>query len=285
MSDFATARQGGTLPPHFAAVLARDGLDELRAILRAASTLVSDPVLALDAVTNFDDASRALDIAWHAITEAINGDSVASGRVVDSADLIELLTRIRDAESVIRVAEDRRKVNAGTAVRTALSRLRSAKTVADLFDQVPDAVCTLGFDRSIISRIDHARWMPENLLVSGDLEWSNEILVAGRAAPPAINSNLYESEIVRRKVGILVTEVQSHLDRTHTSVAANSGTRSYVAAPLMPGSNVIGFLHADRYFHRGEVDETDRDVLVDAVGVALGAGAWKVGARIVSASG
>jgi DNA-binding NarL/FixJ family response regulator len=38
-------------------------------------------------------------------------------------------------------------------------------------------------------------------------------------------------------------------------------TRSYVAAPIAPEGEVIGFMHADRYFTGHAVDELDRDVL------------------------
>jgi DNA-binding CsgD family transcriptional regulator len=268
--DRRPERVGASLPPLFLASFQPDAAVELAEVLDAASRLVADPAFAADEVTDFAGANRALDAAWHAVLAALRGSERAAAAIVDSADLIELLTRIRGLDDAVHKAAVRRRAEASSATRIALSRLKNCSTVSELFDIVPEAVCGLGFDRSIISRIDDARWMPEGLLVAGDLEWSEEILAAGRAAPPPIVPTLYESEIVRRKIGILVTDVQEHLNRTHTSVAATSRTRSYVAAPLIPGSNVVGFLHADRYFHRGEVGEMDRDILVEfATGLSL----------------
>ena len=49
--------------------------------------------------------------------------------------------------------------------------------------------------------------------------------------------------------------------RAHRPIADASFSRSYVTAPLMPEGRVIGFIHADCYMTRRDVDEFDRDVL------------------------
>jgi DNA-binding NarL/FixJ family response regulator len=44
-------------------------------------------------------------------------------------------------------------------------------------------------------------------------------------------------------------------------MADTTYARSYVAAPLTIQSQVVGFIHGDRYFHRGETTNFDRDVI------------------------
>ncbi|CQD22591.1 response regulator containing a CheY-like receiver domain and an HTH DNA-binding domain protein [Mycobacterium lentiflavum] len=71
---------------------------------------------------------------------------------------------------------------------------------------------------------------------------------------------LYESEIVRRKTPIIVSDVQRS-QNVHRKIAEASLARSYAAAPILSQEQVIGFLHGDCYFQRRHVDQFDRDVL------------------------
>ena len=68
--------------------------------------------------------------------------------------------------------------------------------------------------------------------------------------------------MVRRKRSILVSDVDGSSVHVHTRLGPNCRTTSYVAAPIMPEGEVIGFVHADCYFHGRDVDELDRDILM-----------------------
>lgn len=65
--------------------------------------------------------------------------------------------------------------------------------------------------------------------------------------------------MIRRQVPLLVKDAQD--PHVHRGLAAATGSRSYVAAPIMPAGRVIGFLHADRLNQGADVDEADREAL------------------------
>jgi DNA-binding CsgD family transcriptional regulator len=49
--------------------------------------------------------------------------------------------------------------------------------------------------------------------------------------------------------------------RTYKPLVRATMTNSYVAAPVMPGGNVIAMLHVDRYFSGGAMTEDDVEIL------------------------
>jgi DNA-binding NarL/FixJ family response regulator len=146
------------------------------------------------------------------------------------------------------------------AAQRGLARLGGITAVTPLIDQAPQAVCGLGFDRAIISGIRESCWITEAMCVPEDPKWAAEILHVGQEHPRRLTSLLYESEIVRRKAPMVVTNVQTE-QKVHREIADASLARSYAAAPIMPEGRVIGFLHADCYFQHRHVDQFDRDLL------------------------
>jgi hypothetical protein len=94
-----------------------DAAVEFVEVLDAASRLVADPAFAADEVADFAGANRALDAAWRAVLAALRGSGRAAAAVVDSADLIELLTRIRGLDDVVHKAAVRRRAEASSATR------------------------------------------------------------------------------------------------------------------------------------------------------------------------
>lgn len=256
------SNQGAVRASVFRRAMTDRGLDELSDVLGAASSLLSvEHAVPVDEIEDFGAANQALSCTWDAVVAALKGEPAVAEEVANSHTIVDLLTRIREMDTLVRIAETDRRHKALNMVRTALARFHDVESVSELIDLVPEAICGLGFDRSFISRIHDSMWLPEAVHVTGDPEWTEQILQAGVAHPQRLGPTLYESEILRRRVGILVSDVQHHVNKVHKEIAEVSLSRSYVAAPVMPGSRVIGFLHADRYFHKGEVDEFDRDML------------------------
>lgn len=254
--------QGAAQPSAFRMALTEAGVREVTAVLDSAANLLSrDRVPQLAEVENFSAANTALNEAWSAVTTALKGDRAAAEQVATTDDLVDLLSDIRQADALVQKADTNRRRAALNTVRTGLARFHDVDSVSELIDLVPQAICVLGFDRSFISRIHDSMWIPEAVHVTGDPDWTDEIFRAGVEHPTRIGPHLHESEMVRRKVGILVTGVQQQVEKVHKEIAETSLSRSYVAAPLTTGARVIGFLHADRYFHRGEVDGFDLDLL------------------------
>lgn len=163
--------------------------------------------------------------------------------------------------------------------RDALSRLNSAlvrldgytTSVTELLSAVPELVCRLGFDRALISRVKNRIWYPELMFIlGGGSEWAEQITSAGNARPGAIRAGIPEAELVDDQRSILVTGVRdSPYPRSGPQAMIKaSGTRSYVAAPIVSSGQVVGMLHADCYGSRREVDEVDRELL-DAFAAGL----------------
>jgi DNA-binding CsgD family transcriptional regulator len=71
---------------------------------------------------------------------------------------------------------------------------------------------------------------------------------------------LMETELVRRRIPVLVTDPMAH-PRTYKPIVEVSRSTSYAAAPIMPTTRVIGFFHVDRFGQELPVGLEDRDNL------------------------
>jgi DNA-binding CsgD family transcriptional regulator len=77
--------------------------------------------------------------------------------------------------------------------------------------------------------------------------------------------------MARTGTALLISDVQQRT-AVNRPVADASMSRSYVAAPIIVHGAVVGFLHADCYYQRRNLDETDRDILAvfgEGLGYAL----------------
>jgi len=211
-------------------------------------------------IVDFPSAEAALAAASQRVSRALREDRRDAPVASDSADMIDLLLELKETEGRIREARLVQRIATRAKVQEALGRLHGITSVSQLIDRVPEAVCRLGFDRAMISRVHGSMWVPEAFHIDGDPEWAQEILRVGREEPQLLNHMILETEMVRRRGPLLVTDAQND-PRVHQRLAAVSMARSYVAAPIMPEGRVIGFLHADCYMQRRHVDEFCRDVL------------------------
>jgi DNA-binding CsgD family transcriptional regulator len=216
----------------------------------------------------------AQDTAELAINDALDQLAEALG-AQPSGDAARALTRqVGRLHGLLRELNEVRlahRMRALARVQAALSHLREVATTEQAMQAVATETLTLGFSRVILSRVVDSRWVPEVVLVDGDPAWAAEILAAGRAELQELDHMILESEMVRRRVPMLVHDVQSD-PRAHRAIADASFSRSYVTAPLMPEGRVIGFLHADCYIAQRDVDEFDRDLLwmfAEGAGYAL----------------
>lgn len=205
----------------------------------------------------FDKAERALDAALEHVGEEIASQEPSGARL---RLLITYVTRVTRLQRRVGQAHLRhRSVRLG-AVQESFGRLRDVATIDQILEAIPAEVLRLGFSRVILSRVRESMWEPEVVLVDGDPEWAARILQAARAEEQRMDHMLLETEMIRRRIPMIVTAVQVE-PRTHRVIADTSLSRSYVAAPIMPEGRVIGFLHADCYMTSRHVDEFDRDVL------------------------
>lgn len=171
-----------------------------------------------------------------------------------------LLTAVTALQVQLSHARTRQTHRRYEAVRNALARLQGVKSIAQMLDRAPAALCRCGFDRVIVSRIEESTWTVERVYVHADPESATAIAQAGLEHPMHIDHTLVESGMVRRRTPILVEDVQSN-PLTNSAIRAASLSRSYVAAPIMAEGRVIGMLHADCYDSRRHVDRDDLAVL------------------------
>lgn len=177
-----------------------------------------------------------------------------------------LATLVNPLHHLRSVDDDRPDVDVQTIwstlriMRSAIRDLREIRTLRDLLDATPAALCRLGFDRAMVSRVEESTWVVERFYSDKDTEWAAQITAFAQQAPQRLSPSLFETEMVRRKAPVLVKEAQRDI-RVSRPMAEVTQSNSYVAAPIMPDGKVIGFLHADRYHQDREVNTFDLEVL------------------------
>jgi DNA-binding CsgD family transcriptional regulator len=103
-------------------------------------------------------------------------------------------------------------------------------------------------------------WIAETAYVAKAPGWADEIRRAGSDQPRTLDGSLLETQIVRRNRPLVVNDLADRTD-LHRALIDTSMTRSYAAAPIVGWGRVIGFLHADCYHQRRNLDAMDRDLL------------------------
>ena len=225
-------------------------LREVRAVTaRARSLLGGDPDP--DVPDDFPAAQAVLaDLAERA------GELATAGH---TSDVLDLFIEVTDVRERLRQAQLDLRVRVHAQVQEALTRLQDTRSVARLAERVPDAVCRLGFDRALFSEIRESVWVPQSCTVLGDPGWAAEILRIGRAESPVLDRTVVETEAVRRRRALLVTDAQREARGLPCLVEA-ARLESYVVAPVVGDDGVLGLVHADRKVQGRQVDEFDRDV-------------------------
>lgn len=211
-------------------------------------------------VSNCAAARTALDGAWQHVFGAIASPAHGNPSGPGLPRNLALLQQIKQADQNLLIEMLRYRDSAFERVRDALGLVRDVESTEALLKPAAAAICALGFDRAILSRIEDSTWVPERVHVERDEQWALEILEAGGSTPQVLDYSLVETEMIRRKVGILIRDVQDR-PGVHRPIASASKSRSYVAAPLIAGGDVVGFLHADLYYQRRDPHDFDRRML------------------------
>lgn len=209
---------------------------------------------------DFQAAIGALDLVSGVLSDRVR--DLADERVTEG--LAEAGVLLVDVEAVRRELRERvlvERYEALVGVQAGLARLRGIGSASAMLDKATEEVCrSCGFDRSILFRVLDAQMVAVSVYYRGDADGAARLLEVGSTMPADLNHMLLETEMIRRRMAMLVPDAQ-HDPRVHQALAIASGSTSYVAAPIMPEGRVIGFLHADRHFQRRPVDEYDRQML------------------------
>jgi DNA-binding CsgD family transcriptional regulator len=223
--------------------------DGVRAVLEALRTVV-DPD-DTDIPLSRADARAILSDVWVSLSDVL-AERVDSGAV----ELLEMLRKLdRIDDGLLRARETTRQIG------DVLARLEALPcSVAAVVGAAPRLIGDLGFDRAIVSGIFEGVWISQAVFIADDPQWAETINRIGQEQPQTLTPSLFESEVVRRREAVVVTDVQRE-SRVHRPIAEASLSRSYVAAPIISRGRVIGLLHADRYFQGRDTDLIDRETL------------------------
>jgi DNA-binding CsgD family transcriptional regulator/GAF domain-containing protein len=199
------------------------------------------------------DPASALEQLASACLTALREDGLDRQRRVDVAGVLAEAGRLADVVSERTMVRRARQL---AECERGLSRLREITTTAGLIDGVCDELIrSLGFKRTMLARVEAGMWRPwkGNASMLGE-GWVKEWI--DRAIP--LDDLTLETRLLheRRPALVLDTNVPGIARMVHAA-----GVRSYVAAPIMPGGQVVGFFHADHGPDGRTCDEADRDIL------------------------
>jgi DNA-binding CsgD family transcriptional regulator len=183
-------------------------------------------------------------------------------RVASTVARLRLLAQAEQTRQRIEAREGYARLDTYVRVHQGLARLRTLTTPQELIEAAPaELIRTLGVSRAMVSRVRGSLWTPEVLDVADGidpLEADFQQYVAQTEIPLA--HMLMETELVRRRIPVLVTDPMAH-PRTYKPIVEVSRSTSYAAAPIMPTIRVIGFFHIDRFGQELPVSPEDRDNL------------------------
>jgi DNA-binding CsgD family transcriptional regulator len=184
-------------------------------------------------------------------------------RVEPASEVRRRLRMLAELDSRLhRIAE--RDVEARSAelvrIHESLVRLRKLSSPPQLIETAPAELCrACGFSRAMLSRVRGSVWVPDVVFVAEGMDAAEpamrEYLQGARIA---LTHMVLESELVRRRIAVLVTSPADD-PRTYKPIVEATRTTSYIATPIMPTDRVIGFFHADRFGQELPVSPQDRD--------------------------
>jgi DNA-binding CsgD family transcriptional regulator/GAF domain-containing protein len=183
----------------------------------------------------------------------------AAGNPREAERVGVVLTELGSLRLSVQAHELCRRRGGLVSLNQSLHRLRAANSIDELAALVPREVAGLGFNRVLFSWVEQARWVPESVFTASGPEEARAVLEAGQ--PPYLHTrDLLEAEMIRRRRPMLVHDALGN-PHVHLDIQAVMHSHSYVAAPLISRSNVVGFVHADQNVDTDTVDEFDRDLV------------------------
>ncbi|HYB27019.1 MAG TPA: LuxR C-terminal-related transcriptional regulator [Solirubrobacteraceae bacterium] len=188
----------------------------------------------------------------------------------DRLPATELGGSIEEQESALERLRQRfeARFEALDRVQAAIAELREVTSPREMLLRAPAVLCAgSSFERAFLSLVKGGRMVAEAAHFAGDERAAVTVLAELQANPLRLEHPLIETELLRRRRATIVVDANVH-PRVDREVARLMGWRSYAAAPLVVGSQVVGVIHADRGAGQS-LDVLDRDVLWEfATGLA-----------------
>ena len=206
------------------------------------------------------DVSRAIELVSTLTWAAI--EHLHDHKRLDPDTLLRIGTLVADLQDLadqLYGHEIARREDRLAVCEAGLARLHAMRTTADLTDRVCTEVSRCaGFQRVVLSRVDDGVWTP----------WKNHFTLPGEVGDwfdKWVESAIHlddvtlESDLLLERRPALVREPERD-PRAHP-IVIDGRSPGYVVAPINPGGDVVGFLHADFYPTSRTISEVDRDIL------------------------
>jgi LuxR family transcriptional regulator, regulator of acetate metabolism len=189
------------------------------------------------------------------------GATLRAGTSTDPARVARALVRLTRAGCALQEDAVTRRFEAVVRIHDSLSRLREVRDVGELLTVAAEEMarcCDL--DRTVVSRRRGATWRAEAVWIDPAVE----PVVAARTRAYLteqwipLRPGTLEHDLMRRRTAALVSSQDPGVDRELVDTAESVG---YIACPVMPSGEVIGFLQGDRFLGTRELTVHDRDNL------------------------
>ncbi len=145
-------------------------------------------------------------------------------------------------------------------VSVAIAALREVTSPSEMLARAPGMLCDgSALRRAILSLISDGRVVPQAVYLGGDARGAREMLEQLRLSPARLEHPLLETELLRRRRATIVLDAPVN-PRVDPHLTRLMGWSSYVVAPFVVASHVVGVIHADRG-RETPLDVLDRDVL------------------------
>jgi LuxR family transcriptional regulator, regulator of acetate metabolism len=153
-------------------------------------------------------------------------------------------------------------------VQAAIAELREVTSPREMLHRAPAVLCAgSSFERAILSLVKGGLMIAEAVHFPGDSRAVAGVLAQLQNSPLRLEHPLIETELLRRRRATIVVDADVN-PRVERQMSALMEWRSYAAAPLVVGGQVVGVIHADRGAGQS-LDVLDRDVLWEfATGLA-----------------
>ena len=179
----------------------------------------------------------------------------------DALEVARAAYELADLGRLMRLRTMARRAEGLSSVQRALAELRAIGSVELMLRRCTELVCKrCGFDRAILFRVDGDTAIAASAFDRRVPDFEAKVRHFGEKIRPVLDEMLLETDMLRRRTPAIVHDARQD-SRTFKPLIDLSQVRSYVAAPIVPGGRVIGFLHADVQYQHREIDIVDRDVL------------------------
>ena len=146
-------------------------------------------------------------------------------------------------------------------VHAALGRLAEVGPLTEIVDRgALEAGAAVDLDRVVLSRIAEGALLAEAVHWRDDPATATTTLARLREAPVRLDYPLIESEMVRRRRPLLVTDPDAD-QRGRPANAAIIDWRDFVTSPILLEGRVTGFFHGDRRPSGRSVSALEREAL------------------------